>query len=61
MSEKTEEGSGQTSGGGGGRRGVVVHEVEEVFIYIPAEISAAGVELKIGGIVRIEKKVSTVQ
>jgi len=61
MSEKTEEGSGQTSGGGSGRRGVVVHEVEEVFIYIPAEISAAGVELKIGGIVRIEKKVSTVQ
>ena len=42
----------------GGRRGVVVHEVEEVYIYIPAEISAAGFELKIAGVVRVEDKVS---
>ena len=42
----------------GGRRGIVVHEVEEVYIYIPAEISAAGFELKIAGVVRVEDKVS---
>lgn len=41
-----------------GRRGIVVHEVEEVYIYIPAEISAAGFELQIGGVVRVEDRVS---
>ena len=43
-----------------GRRGIVVHEVEEVYIYIPAEISAAGFELQIGGVVRVEDRVSCI-
>ena len=44
----------ETSMGG---RGIVVHEVNEVYIYIPAELSAAGFEIKIGGAVRITDKV----
>lgn len=35
----------------------VIHEVKNVFVYIPAELSATGFELKINGIVRIVKKV----
>ena len=35
------------------RSGTAVHEVGEVYVYIPPEISAAGVELKIPGSVRI--------
>ena len=31
-----------------GKTGVVVYEVHEVYVYIPAELSAAGFELKIG-------------
>ncbi len=41
----------------GGKPGVVVYEVYEVYVYIPAELSAAGFELKIGGVVRITDKV----
>ncbi len=41
----------------GGQPGVVVYEVHEVYIYIPAELSAAGFELKICGVVRITDKV----
>ena len=37
--------------------GILVYEVDEVYIYIPAELSAAGFELKIGGSVRITDKV----
>lgn len=37
----------------------IVHEVKNVFIYIPAELSATGFELKINGFVRIVKKVCT--
>ncbi|XP_064396833.1 TBC1 domain family member 15-like [Halichondria panicea] len=40
----------------GGQPGVVVYEVHEVYIYIPAELSAAGFELKICGVVRITDK-----
>lgn len=40
-----------------GDRGVVVYEVGEVYVYIPAEQSAAGFELKISGTVRITDKV----
>ena len=40
-----------------GRTGVVVYEVHEVYVHIPAELSAAGFELKIGGIVRITDRV----
>ncbi|XP_019849999.1 PREDICTED: TBC1 domain family member 15-like [Amphimedon queenslandica] len=36
----------------------IVHEVKNVFIYIPAELSATGFELKINGFVRIVKKES---
>ena len=35
----------------------VIHEVKNVFVYIPVELSATGFELKINGIVRIVKKV----
>ena len=42
-----------------GKTGVVVYEVHEVYVYIPAELSAAGFELKIGGIVRITDRVRT--
>lgn len=45
----------ETSAGG---RGIVVYEVNEVYIYIPAELSAAGFELKIAGCVRIIDKVA---
>ncbi len=45
----------ETSAGG---RGIVVYEVNEVYVYIPAELSAAGFELKIAGCVRITDKVS---
>ncbi len=38
-------------------RGIVVYDVGEVFIYIPAELSAAGFELKIAGRVRITDQV----
>ena len=38
-------------------RGIAVYEVGEVFIYIPAELSAAGFELKITGRVRIADQV----
>ena len=34
--------------------GVLVHEVNEVYIYIPTELSAAGFELKIAGSVKIK-------
>ena len=34
-----------------------VHEVGEVYVYIPPELSAAGVELKILGSVRVINKV----
>lgn len=44
-----------------GNTGVVVYEVHEVYVYIPAELSAAGVELKIGGTVRIIDKVCNVR
>ena len=37
---------------------VLVHSVDEVYIYIPAELSAAGYELKIRGSVKIVDKVS---
>lgn len=36
-----------------------VHEVGEVYVYIPPELSAAGVELKIMGSVRVVNKVSS--
>ena len=42
-----------------GNKGVVVYEVHEVYVYIPAELSAAGFELKISGTVRITDKVCT--
>ena len=38
-----------------------VHEVAEVYVYIPPELSAAGVELKIVGCVRIINKVSSMR
>ena len=38
--------------------GIVVYEVNEVYLYIPAELCAAGFELKIAGVVRIVDKVS---
>lgn len=44
----------ETSSGG---RGVVVYEVHEVYVYIPPELSAAGFELKIGGVIRITDRV----
>lgn len=37
-----------------------LHEVGEVYVYIPPELSAAGVELKIVGAVRVINKVSFV-
>ena len=37
---------------------IVVYEVNEVYVYIPAELSAAGFELKIAGSVNITDKVS---
>lgn len=37
--------------------GTVVHEVKSVYVYIPAELSATGFELKINGTVRIVRKV----
>lgn len=46
--------------GGGERPNVAtstVHEVGEVYVYIPPELSAAGVELKIVGSVRVVNKV----
>ena len=36
---------------------VIAFQVNEVYIYIPAELSAAGFELKIAGSVRISEKV----
>ena len=42
----------------GGSGEVLVHSVNEVYIYIPAELSAAGYELKIKGSVKIVDKVS---
>ncbi len=41
-----------------GDQGILVHEVSEVYIYIPEECSAAGFELKIAGSVKIADKVS---
>ena len=38
-------------------KGIVVYTVNEVYIYIPAEHSAAGFELKIAGSVKITDKV----
>ena len=38
-------------------REILVHVVNEVYIYIPAELSAAGYELKIRGSVKIIDKV----
>ena len=37
-----------------------LHEVGEVYVYIPPELSAAGVELKIVGAVRVINKVNVV-
>ena len=58
MSEKKRDGGG---GGGGGRERdpaeSTLHEVAEVYVYIPPEISAAGVELKLAGSVRVVNKV----
>ena len=58
MSEKKRGGGG---GGGGGRERdpaeSTLHEVAEVYVYIPPEISAAGVELKLAGSVRVVNKV----
>ena len=34
-----------------------LHEVAEVYVYIPPEISAAGVELKLAGSVRVVNRV----
>ena len=45
-------GVGTTAGGQ-----AVLHEVGEVYVYIPPELSAAGVELKIVGSVRVINKV----
>ena len=42
---------------GGEEASTVVHEVGEVYVYIPPELSAAGVELKIVGSVRVINKV----
>lgn len=42
---------------GGEDASTVVHEVDEVYVYIPPELSAAGVELKIVGSVRVINKV----
>lgn len=39
---------------------VTTFEVKSVYIYIPAELSATGFELKISGVVRILRKVSVV-
>lgn len=36
---------------------VIAHQVNEVYICIPAELSAAGFELKIAGSVRVSEKV----
>ena len=51
----------QAGGGGGGReRGPAestVHEVAEVYVYIPPELSVAGVELKLAGSVRVVNRV----
>lgn len=41
----------------GNSRGVIVYVVNEVYLYIPAEVSAAGFELKIAGSIRITDKV----
>ena len=35
-----------------------LHEVAEVYVYIPPELSAAGVELKLVGSVRVTDKVA---
>ncbi len=39
---------------------VLVHSVNEVYVYIPVELSAAGYELKIRGSVKIIDKVNLV-
>lgn len=41
----------------GGDKKIVVYSVNEVYIYIPAELSAAGFELKIAGSVQVTDKV----
>lgn len=38
-------------------QGERIYEVKQVYICIPAELSATGFELKIGGLVRIVRKV----
>ena len=61
MSERKRE----VAAGDGGRSearekkmtGSTVHEVAEVYVYIPPELSAAGVELKLAGSVRVINKV----
>ena len=52
-------GAGQGGEGGGlvGEKRIVVYAVDEVYIYIPPELSAAGFELKISGSVQITDKV----
>ena len=56
--EKKETSLGDALGGSeDASEGKVVHEVGEVFVYIPPELSAAGVELKIVGAVRVADKV----
>lgn len=41
-----------------GKPGTVVYEVHEVYVCIPAELSAAGFEIKIMGMIRITERVS---
>ena len=48
---------GKAGGGVSDGREVLVYRVDEVYIYIPAELSAAGFELKIAGSVKIADKV----
>jgi len=55
MMAKEEGKNAQEQFGGGS----LVYEVKEVYIYIPAELSAARVELKISGSVVIVNKVRT--
>lgn len=42
----------------GGRRATAIFEVEDVYLHIPTELSAAGFELKIAGTVMVTDRVS---
>ena len=46
-----------SSRGAGDKKIIVVFALGEVYIYIPAELSAAGFELKIAGSVQLTDKV----